>query len=253
MNPITKLAFILVALGQFIAPALPALGLGKTIGSRAVAEGIPPELPTGIFFSIWSVIFIGFLITAILNWRAPDYVTERIAFPLMMAGLGNVLWMVCAQSFGWPWLDLILLAPILYFAWIAGYRLDQTNTYDGTARSILYGVTVGLLAGWLSVAVSISVPDFGRWALDRGPTDAVWQSFWMTFIPAVSLAFVFANYISRNGWYFVALGWGLTGIIVNNWTRTETHWLAITAAIIAINVLYRRMRFGARGSYPAKP
>lgn len=253
MNPILKPAFILIALAQFIAPVLPILGLGDPIGARAVAGGIPPELPTGIFFSIWSVIFIGFLVTAILHWRAPDHATNFIALPLTLAGLGNVLWMVSAQSFGWPWLDLLLLLPILYFAWLAAYRLDQTSTYDGTGRSILYGVTVGLLAGWLTVAVSISVPDFGRFILDREPSDAVWQSLWMTLVPAVILAFVFANHISRNGWYFVALGWGLCGIIVNNWSRTGTHWLAIVTAIIAIYVLYRRIRFGARGSYPAKP
>lgn len=253
MNSSSKIAFVLIALAQFLAPALPALGIGRSIGAWAVEDGIPPELPTGIFFSIWSVIFIGYLVTAILHWRAPDHATNRIAVPLLLAGLGNIAWMVSAQSLGWPWLDLFLLFPILYFAWLAAYRLDKTNTYDGTGRSILYGLTVGLLAGWLSVAVSISVPDFGRWVLDRGPSDSVWQSFWMTLIPATVLAFVFANYVSRNGWYFVALAWGLSGIIVNNWTRSETHWLAIAAAIVGINILYRRMRFGARGSYPAKP
>ena len=182
-----KLLFLIVAIAQFFVPVLPQLGIGESIGSRAVAEGIPPELPIGIFFSIWSVIFLGFLGAAIWHWRAPTHVSEQIAMPLTLAGLGNVIWMISAQSLGWPWLDLLVLFPILYFAWIAAYRLDQTSTYDGTGRSILHGVTVGLLAGWLTVAVSISVPDFGRWVLDRGPSDAVWQSFWMTFVPAVAL------------------------------------------------------------------
>ena len=96
------------------------------------------------------------------------------------------------------------------------------------------------------------MPDVARWLLGRAPSDNVWQSLWLTLIPASVLAYVFANYVSRNGWYFVALAWGLFGIVVNNWTRLGTHALAIAAAIIGLYILLRRIRFGARGSYPAK-
>lgn len=253
MTNLNRFLLLLAALGQFAAPVLPLIGFGETIGARAVADGIPPELPTGIFFSIWSVIFIGFLVMAIIHLRAPDHATKQVAGPLALTGLGNVVWMISAQSIGSVWLDFLLLLPIGFFAWEAAYRLDRTETFNGTARSLLYGVTIGLLAGWLTVAVSISVPDVGRSLLGRGPSDAVWQSLWMTLIPATFLATVFANYVSRNGWYFVALGWGLLGIVVNNWTRLGTHALAIAVAIVGAYILFRRIRFGARGSYPAKP
>ncbi|MEL6860836.1 MAG: hypothetical protein AAGL11_03290 [Pseudomonadota bacterium] len=253
MNPISKLLLLLAAIAHFIAPALPAFGIGENVGSRAVVDGIPPELPPGLFFTIWSVIFLGYVVIAIVHLRSPDHATHQIAMPLALAGFGNVIWMLSAQSIGSVWLDFLLLLPILYFAWLAARRLDQTLAYDGTARSILYGLTVGLLAGWLTVAVSISVPDVGRMLLDRGTSDSVWQSLWMALVPATGLAYIFANYISRNGWYFVALGWGLTGIVMNNWDRLGTHWLAVVAAILGVNILYRRMRLGARGSYPAKP
>jgi hypothetical protein len=253
MTTTNRLFLLLAALGQFAAPLLPLAGIGETIGARAVAEGIPPELPTGIFFSIWSLIFIGYLLTGILHLNSPDNATQQVAGPLALAGFGNVLWMVSAQSIGSVWLDFLLLLPIGFFAWEAAYRLDRTQTYDGSGRSILYGLTTGLLAGWLTVAVSISVPDVGRLLLGREPTDAVWQSLWMALIPATVLAIVFANYVSRSGWYFVALGWGILGIVVNNWTRLGTHALAIAAAIVGAYILFRRIRFGARGSYPAKP
>lgn len=253
MSSMSRFVLLAAAVAQFVAPTLPLYGIGTPIGDRAVEAGIPPELPVGVFFSIWSVIFFGYLATAIWHWRSPDYASGQIAMPLALAGFGNVAWMLSAQSIGHPALDLILLAPILFFAWWAAYRLDQTGGYDGTGRSIVHAVTVGLLAGWLSVAISISVPDFVRWGLGRGPTDAVWQSLWLTLIPATILAYVFANYFSRNRWYFVALSWGLLGIIVNNWSRTGTHALAIAAAVVGAYILLRRIRFGARGSYPAKP
>ena len=192
------------------------------------------------------------LISATLHWRDETHASARIAPPLMLAALGNLVWMFCAQSLGLVWLDFLLLLPIAFFTWEAAYRLDRTATYDGTLRSILHGLTVGLFAGWLTVAVSISVPDLGRWLLARGVSDMVWQSLWMALVPATVLAFVFANYVSRNGWYFVALAWGLLGIVVNNWARLGTHALAIATAIIGLIILLRRLRLGARGSYPAK-
>ena len=197
MTMTNKLILLLAALGQFLAPLFPVLGIGESIGARAVANGIPPELPTGIFFSIWSVVFIGYLLIAILHWRAPDHASSQLAWPLALAGVGNIIWMICAQSVGSVWVDFILLLPIGFFAWEAAYRLDRTEAFNGTGRSILYGVTVGMLAGWLTVAVSISVPDVGR--------------------------------------------------------ALETHALAIAATIVGVYILFRRMRFGARGSYPAKP
>lgn len=248
----SKPFFLIVVLAQFFVPLLPTFGIGATIGERAVAEGIPPELPTGVFFSIWGVIFLGLVLTAALHWRAQSYTSTRIAPPLMMAALGNLIWMFCAQSVGSVALDFLLLLPIAFFTWEAAYRLDQAGDYDGTPRSILHGLTVGLFAGWLTVAVSISVPDVGRWLLGRGASDAVWQSLWMALIPASVMALVFANYVSRNGWYFVALGWGLLGIFSNNWDRLETHALAMVTALVGLYILLRRIRFGASGSYPVK-
>ncbi|MEP1144483.1 MAG: hypothetical protein ABJH52_12250 [Henriciella sp.] len=247
-----KLFFLVVAIAQFFVPLLPQLGIGEMIGDRAVFDGIPPELPLGVFFSIWGIIFTALLAMAVLNLSAPDAASERLAPPLALAAFGNVLWMLSAQGFGNVLLDFLLLLPIAFFTWEAAYRQDRTGRYDGTGRSILNGLTVGLFAGWLTVAVSISVPDLGRWMLGRGPSDAVWQSLWMTLVPAAIMATIFASYVSRNVWYFVALAWGLLGIILNTWVRLEIHALAIAAAVVASYILFRRVRFGARGSYPSK-
>ena len=248
----SKPLFLLIVLAQFFVPLLPRFDIGTSIGDRALANGVPPELPTGVFFSIWSIIFLSLVLTAILHLRDETHASRRIAPPLMLAALGNLLWMPSTQGLGWVWLDFLLLLPTAFFTWEAAYRLDQTGAYDGTPRSILHGLTVGLFAGWLTVAVSISVPDLVRWFLERGASDYVWHSLWLALIPASILAYIFANYVSRNGWYFVALAWGLFGIVVNNWTRLESHALAIATAVIGLYILLRRMRFGARGSYPAK-
>ena len=85
MTHMNRFLLVSAALAQFLAPLLPVLGMGETIGSRAIEVGIPPELPTGIFFSIWSVIFVGFLLIGILHIRAPDHATRQVSGPLALA------------------------------------------------------------------------------------------------------------------------------------------------------------------------
>lgn len=243
---LARYALLIVAVLQFAAPALPALGIGETIGDRATGAGIPPELPLGVFFSIWGIIFTAYLGVAILALAKPNHVYDRISGPLALAGLGNVVWMISAQSLGYSWLDFVLLFPILFFAWEAAHRLSRIGGFDGTGRRLLICLTVGLLAGWLSVAVSISGPELLRDLLGRGPTDAPWQSLWMALVPAAVLAILFARCVSASLWYFVALGWGLFGIIANNWWRTEMHFLAIAAGVVGLIVIRARLKMGAQ-------
>lgn len=248
MSNLARLSLIPIAILQIAVPALPSMGIGKTNAERALAEGIPPELPPGVFFSIWGIIFLGFLATAIWANAKPSHTADKIAGPLALAGVGNIVWMLSSQMIGSVYLDLIILLPILFCIWEAAHRLDRNGSYDGTLRSILHGLTVGLFAGWLAVAVSISVPDVMRELLGRGTSDHVWHSLWMALIPATLLAWVFASRVSKSFWFFIALAWGLFGIMTNNWFRLETHALAIATVFVGWIVIGRRLRYGARGS-----
>ncbi|MEM8615584.1 MAG: hypothetical protein AAGF20_01480 [Pseudomonadota bacterium] len=243
-----RLALPLVAIAQFGVPILPQLGLGESIGARAVGEGIPPELPLGPFFSIWGLIFLAYLGFALFALLRPTPMVKALSMPLLLAGLGNCVWMLSAQTLGLTLLDFVLLLPILAGSWWAAYRLDVA--FDGIGEPLwLMGLLVGLLAGWLSVAVSISVPEIVRAGLGRGATDQVWHSLWLALVPAALLAWTFASAISRNRWFFVALVWGLLGVALNNWLRMDQHFLAIATGIVGVIVVSRRVRFGARGRH----
>ncbi|MEM1037437.1 MAG: hypothetical protein AAGI14_11825 [Pseudomonadota bacterium] len=242
-----RYALFPIAIAQFAAPALPAMGFGETIGDRATGPGIPPELPLGVFFAIWGIIFTAYLGVAIVAIAKPNIVYDKVAGPLALAGIGNVIWMISAQSFGLSWLDFLLLWPILFVAWEAAYRLHKVGGFNGTGRRLLLCLVVGLLAGWLAVATSISAPEVLRDAFGRGPTDNPWQSLWTALVLAAILAYLFARYVSASLWFYVALSWGLLGIIMNNWTRTEMHALAIMTAVIGLIVIRLRLHLGSEG------
>ncbi len=80
-------------------------------------------------------------------------------------------------------------------------------------------------------------------------TDAVWISLWSALLPAGLLTWLYTNRVSAGLWFYVALGWGLSGIAVNNWVRLGTHWLAIMTVIVGLYVLWRRLAYGARPAF----
>lgn len=243
-----SLLLLVVAILQWLTPLLPFIGIGQTVGEQATRSGIPPELPPGVFFSIWSVIFTLYLVFALLAAFKPSYLTEKLGPDLVLAGSGNVLWMVSAQSIGNDYLNLVLLLPIAWFAWHASRELHRMGGWDGTGRRLVAGALTGLLSGWISVAISISIPRTVREFRGLEATDQVWISLWLALISASLLAWLFSTRISRSLWFYVALGWGLTGIAINNWTRSGTHWLAVVTVVVGLYVLWRRLRYGGKAS-----
>lgn len=240
---------LLVAILQWVAPRLPAFGIGEPQGVRATADGIPPELPPGIFFAIWGVIFLAYTGFALLAVFRPTYLTERLAVPLIIAGAGNVCWILAAQLFGNDWLNTLILIPILIFSWEAAHRLHRMGGWDGTGQRLLAALTSGLLSGWLTVAMAISLPRLVRDMRGLGASDHVWTSLWIALITAGLLAWLYRTHVSRGWLFHVALGWGVTGIVINNWMRLELHWLAFIAACAGIYIIASRIVSGARPAF----
>ncbi|MEO0881681.1 MAG: hypothetical protein AAFY34_03010 [Pseudomonadota bacterium] len=239
------------ALLQWIAGYIPrALDLGQSIGERTVADGIPPELPPGYFFSIWGVIFLAYTVFGLYALQKDNELTRRLAPPLVAVGVLNALWIVFAEFIGNPVLDFILIIPPAMAAWAAAYRFDLMRGLGGSWIKWTADVLTGLLAGWLTVATAISVPRAGRYLLNQGPTDSEWIAFWSVLAVVATGNYVFKRRISRTWWFYVAGCWGLLGIVVNNWTRTGFGYFGWIAIGFGVWLIYRRLTHGANGAMP---
>ena len=245
-----KYVLIIIAVAQFLVAILPrALGWTEGVGARAIETGIRPELPPGLFFVIiWNVIFVLFLANAIGAARREAFTDRQMTGPLIAAGGMLIVWMLAAQFLTNIWVDLILLFPVLALAWAASRRLDLLGGFDGTGERFVLCALTGLLSGWITTAVSISVPEALAHALGHGASDYVWRYMWLTLGCAGALAFVFTRWVSRSLWYFVGLGWGIAGIAVNNFIRLDLPLLGYVAIAAGVFILYRRLAKGARGA-----
>lgn len=242
------LILILLGLLQPLSGALaPVLGIGAPIGTSTRGLALP-EQPLPAFFSIWSVIFLAYLLFGIAHWRAREPWMDKVAVPLAWAGVFNVVWMLSAQLIALQPLDFLLLFPIAVAAWTAAFRMDRLRETGWSPKKALADFATAMLAGWISVAVAISIPLTLRNFTSLGATDLPWQMLWCTLVPASLAAWMFARYVSRSWWFFVALGWGVTGIVLNNWHVTEMHWLAIASGIVLALILCLRLFRGADGS-----
>lgn len=251
MKPVFPIVFLILALLQPLAGALaPALGIGTPIGA-ATADAGAPEQPLPAFFSIWSLIFLGFILFALTVIKARESWMKQISGPLALAAIFNIFWMLSAQLIVYQPLDFLLLFPILWAAWLASYRFDKMRGMGGSAAKFFADMTSGLLSGWITVALAISLPLTLRSFTDLGPSDHVWPMLWLTLITAAGGAYIFASRISKSPWFFVAAGWGLLGIVLNNWFETDLHLLAITAGLVGGMILFLRWRRGASGARQA--
>ncbi|ABI78387.1 putative membrane protein [Hyphomonas neptunium ATCC 15444] len=244
-NRLFPLLIFLLGVAQPLAGALaPAFGIGTPIGD-ATAGSAAPEQPLPAFFSIWGVIFAAYTALGVAGLWRPDQWPAPLGLPLVLAGAGNIIWMLSAQLIGSQPLDFVLLAPILVCAWWAAREAEalrgtrSLSVYLGDAAS-------GLLAGWISVAAAISIPLTVRSLTWLEPTDFPWPMFWSTILTAALLAWIFASRISGSLWYFVAAGWGLLGIAFHNWLETGMHLIGHFTAGCLILLLTLRLTRGAK-------
>jgi len=246
----TRSRYMLLPLAglQLLAAYVPtALGY-PSIGEQATRDGIPPELPLGHFFAIWGIIFIAYIAFGLYALRRDTELTRRLSGPLAASGLVTAFWMPIQQIIGNPAFDLILLGPLLYTSWLAAYRFDTMRGLGGSPIKWTADVLTGLLSGWASVAVAISVPRAGRYLLGQGPTDSEWIAFW-SVLAVISIAtFFYKRLISRTAWYYWAASWGLLGILLNNWQRTGFGYFGWITLFFGLWLVYRRASRGANGS-----
>ena len=245
---VTRYVLIIVAIGQFIAPLLPtALGIGQDIGEAARADhgGYPPEQPLSVAFSIWGVIFTLYALFAVISLRRSDETIRRVGPPLAIAGALNIIWMLNAQIVNLQLLNFALLFPIAWYATRAAAAFETVRDTGADLTKFTADAVTGLLCGWITVAISISMPVTVRIISGLGASDAPWQMLILTLTTAAAGAWAFSTFIGRNAWYFVALGWGVACVALNNWFVTQMHPMALATLCIGLVIVRQGLRHDA--------
>lgn len=185
---------------------------------REITERFDPLFqPATYAFSIWSVIYAGFLaygVYALLPSQRDVPIHDRLSKPLVAANVLASLWIIAFRLYHIGTSVVLILASV--GTAIALYRRSHP-TYLLTSRerrvSRFVGVPFSLFLGWLSVAVIANLAIYSKYiALDAAlPGEITWAVVLMLVACAIGIA-VAVRY--RDGFVPAVVSWASFAIWV---------------------------------------
>lgn len=190
----------------------------------------PPIQPAGYAFSIWSLIYIYLIVSAIygLVKRPQDAGWDAARWPLIASLVLGTPWLWVANVSA-PWSTLLIFL-MMVTAIIALLRAPERDIW-------WFRVPVGLLAGWLTAAsfVSLGVTAAGYGILFN---DVGWAYLGILAAMVVGIAVV----VQRGGVleYALAIIWALVAIVVRNgMNHVGISMLAVVGALVIAAFSYQ--------------
>ena len=239
---------IALIVGGAAAIAVAAWGSGafggdaiQNASSGALAATATVLAPGTGAFSIWSLIYLALIVTAIfhaLPSRATSPHYRALGWWLLASLVLNAAWITVAQLglLGLTVPVIALLVAVLARCFVILRALPPTSGID----RVVLGLTVGLYLGWASVATVANVTA----VLEFSELDLTFlsQSVWIVTVLTVTAAIALALVLGARR-RFLALGvataatWGLAWIAVGRLTDGPESQVAVVAAIVAAGLV----------------
>ncbi|MBZ0128308.1 MAG: tryptophan-rich sensory protein [Rhodobacteraceae bacterium] len=239
MNPkILAVAVLLATIAFVLSPLFVSDFDGFSTTRFPVPQDNPPVQPAGYAFSIWGVIYLWLIISAVYGlWRAGENAGwTAMRKPLLISlGLG-IFWLAAAVAS--PVLATAMIVVMAATAILAMLRAGEGEPW-------LRARPVALYAGWLTAATGVGIGvNLGGYGVLSGQMAAI------LCLVGVLVVALFVQSLRPHEWgYPAAVIWALIGVIVAN--LPGQNWLVIALAIPGILVLgLRAFRFRAKGAKP---
>jgi hypothetical protein len=232
------------AVAQVVMGALPFIqDWANTVGSRS-AEVQVLLTPAGYAFSIWSVLFLGCGIYALVH-------LVRLTEPVMratgwLAGLAfwfNTAWETWVPFYG---IEIVSLGLIMA-GWLACVAFMLTGSAQREIGMLHRAVRLPVyaLGGWLNAAAFVNVLIVAEvYGLPWLGSGAVAPAIAVLALALIAAVIVVLR--TGSGSYAAALGWGLLGIWAANDMRNEPVLIG-QAALLAIAVVLVSLLAGWAG------
>jgi hypothetical protein len=229
LNLIAALAAIAVNL---LATALPLNG--RTTGS--ISDQFPVLfVPAGYVFSIWAVIYIGWLAFAVyqlLPAQAANVRLKRVGWLFVLASIANAAWLF-AWHYILPALSVAIMLSLLALLVAIYLRLDIGRTQVSRAEKWAVDVPFSIYLGWISVATiaNISILLYSRQWDGWGIAPEIWTVLMLTTACAIALIMAVTR---ADTAFLLVFAWAFVGIGVK---QAESPVVATAAFVSAVFVL----------------
>ncbi|MHA6795860.1 hypothetical protein ACVGVM_20435 [Pseudonocardia bannensis] len=248
-DAVRTIAVAVLAVAQAVVSGLGGGGaLGEPVG--AVANSYPtPILAAGWTFSIWGLIYAGFLVYAVfqlLPGQRGRQVHRRTGWWLAVAAVLNPMWIVAFSARLLPLAQLVIIGLLVSLAVVFG-RLSREPAAAPLERAV-FRVPVALYTGWVSVATVLGFATTGAWVgLPGDGALAAAAAVAVLLATAAIVSWVVGTGTSVVG-YAAAVVWGFVGIALNE-PPTAVAVAAWLAVVVVVAATTRRV---ARSVQPAR-
>lgn len=219
-----------------LANALPLFGRGT-----GEVSALYPTLvtPAGYVFAIWGLIFLGLLAYSVAQFFDPladDALIDRLAWPLIISNVANVVWLFLWHSLNIGWSVLVMI--VLLLSLITAYVIARSNRPD--RPSLLERLTVraplGLYLGWISVA---TIANISGALYAAGWTGwGIPAEWWGAIVLVVGAALAFAGLARESDCVFAGVFvWAFAGIAIATSSSLVQLVAAALAAAIALGIV----------------
>ncbi|PTX56489.1 hypothetical protein C8N43_1148 [Litoreibacter ponti] len=226
-----KAILLLVAAIAFgIAPFVTEGFAGFRPDQFPVPQDDAPVQPAGYAFSIWSVIYVWLLLSAVVGvWRhRDDAAWDAARVPMIVSLCVGAFWIKVA-TLSVIWATVLIWVMLLGALWalIAGRTITPGWEFSWPT---------GLYAGWLTAASCVSIGLLGA-GYGFGPAQS-----WAIAMILVALVLGVTVLRASGIWtYGVALAWALIGILVAN-GMSVVGGLALGGAVVIAALTLRQLR-----------
>jgi hypothetical protein len=192
-------------------------------------------VPAGYVFSIWGVIYLGWIAFIIFQLQPSQKENPRLrqlGYFFALSNLANAAWLFCwhYNLFGFSVIVMLTLLGLL----IASYlRLDVNRSSVKPAEYWSVDVLFSVYLGWITVATVANITDwlyFVGWD-GSGIPDQTWAVIMLVVASLLGLGMALTR---QDAGYLLVLAWAFAGIAIK---QTSAATVVLTAWIAAATML----------------
>ena len=195
-------------------------------------------VPAGYVFSIWGVIYLGWIAFTVFQLRPAskhNLRLRRLGYLFAISNLANAAWLFCwhYNRFGLSVIVMLTLLALL----IASYlQLNVNRSFVGSAEYWSVDVLFSVYLGWITVATVANVSDwlyFVKWD-GFGIPAQTWAVIMLAVASVLGLAMA---WLRRDVAYLAVLIWAFVGIAVKQASAPTVVLSAWIAAALMLALL----------------
>ena len=243
VRQITNLITVLIALTVYIlSSALPLNGQNTgEISDRFQVYFVP----AGYVFAIWFIIFTGWIVFAIFQFRSDQKEgprLRRLGYLFALSNITNAAWLF-AWHYNYFGLSVLIMITLLGLLIASYLRLDVNRSSAKGAEWWSVDLPFSIYLGWITVALVANITSW-LYSIDWdgfGISAPVWAIIMIAVASIIGLLMALTR---RDVAYLLVLVWSFIGIAVK---QAETANVATSAwigagflFIMAVYSLYRR-------------